>query len=77
MIDEMMILAMLLCVGIAAIGLKMRLWQVTFVSSVGWVIIAMRVFDANEDYLVLALMIMVALAQIFMIRTERRWRWRA
>lgn len=70
MIDEMVILAMLLCVGIAAIGLKMRLWQVTFVSSIGWVIIAMRMFDAYEDYLVLALMLMVALSQIFMIRKD-------
>lgn len=70
MIDEMVVLAMLLCVGIAAIGLKMRLWQVTFVSSIGWVIIAMRMFDAYEDYLVLALMLMVALSQIFMIRKD-------
>lgn len=70
MIDEMVILAMLLCVGIAAIGLKMRLWQVTFVSSIGWVIIAIRIFDTNEDYLVLALMLMVALSQIFMIRKD-------
>lgn len=70
MIDEMMILAMLLCVGIAAIGLKMRLWQVTFVSSIGWVIIAMRMFNTYEDYLVLALMLMVALSQIFMIRKD-------
>lgn len=68
--DEMVILTMLLCVGIAAIGLKMRIWPVVFVSSIGWVIIAMRVFDEYQDYLALALMIMVAIAQIFLIKTE-------
>lgn len=68
--DEMIILAMLLCVGIAAIGLKMKVWPVVFVSSIGWIIISMRIFEAYQDYLALALMIMVAIAQIFLIKSE-------
>lgn len=68
--DEMIILAMLLCVGIAAIGLKMKVWPVVFVSSIGWIIISMRIFEAYQDYLALALMIMVAIAQVFLIKSE-------
>jgi hypothetical protein len=68
--DEMVILSMLLCVGIAAIGLRMKVWPVTFVSSIGWVIIAMQVYQTYGNMLVLALMIMVALAQVFMIKSE-------
>ena len=68
--DEMIILAMLLCVGIAAIGLKMKTWPVVFVSSIGWIIISMRIFEAYQDYLALALMIMVAIAQVFLIKSE-------
>lgn len=68
--DEMVILSMLLCVGIAAIGLRMRTWPVVFVSSIGWVIIAMQVYQTYENMLVLALMIMMALAQVFMIKSE-------
>ena len=68
--DEMTILAMLLCVGIAAIGLKMRMWPVTFISSLGWVIIGLRIFGEGQDYLVLALIVMAAIAQIIMVRDD-------
>lgn len=73
--EEMVILGMLLCVGLAAMGLKMKMWPVTFISSVGWVVIAMQLFQENEDYLVLGLMIMVAIGQIFMVKEAERWRW--
>lgn len=66
----MVILAMLLCVGIAAVGYKMRAWPVTFVSSIGWVIIAMRLFQETQDYLAMALMLMLAIAQVFLIKSE-------
>jgi len=71
--EEMVILGMLLCVGLAAMGLKMKMWPVTFISSVGWVVIAMQLFQENEDYLVLGLMIMVAIGQIFMVKEAERW----
>lgn len=72
--EEMIILAMLLCVGLAALGLKMRIWPMAFVSSVGWVIIAVRVFEESNDWLVLGLMIMVAIAQVLLVKEADRWR---
>lgn len=66
--EEMMILSMLLCVGIAGIGLKMKVWPVTFVSSIGWVIIAMQLFQDTEDYLAMALILTVAFTQIFLVK---------
>lgn len=67
MIDEMTILAMLLCVGIALIGLRMRMWPVTFISSIGWIVIGLRLFEQSQDFLVLALVVIAASAQIFMV----------
>ena len=68
--DEMMILAMLLCIGLAGIGLKMKMWPVTFISSMGWCIISIHLFSENQDYLVLALMLMVAISQVIMVRDQ-------
>lgn len=65
-----MILAMLLCVGIAAIGLKMKAWPITFVSSIGWVIISMRLYQDTQEPLVMALIIMLAISQVFLIKSE-------
>lgn len=73
--DEMMILAMLLCVGLAGIGLKMRMWPVTFVSSMGWCIISIQLFSESQDYLVLALMLMVAISQVILVKDKEDRRW--
>ena len=71
--DEMIILAMLLCVGLGGLGLKMRMWPIAFVSSIGWVIIACQLFEQSRGWLVLGLMLMVAFAQVILVKdTERR-----
>lgn len=66
--DEMIILAMLLCVGLGGLGLRMRMWPIAFVSSIGWVIIACELFEQSRSWLVLGLMIMVAFSQIILVR---------
>lgn len=71
--DEMIILAMLLCVGLGALGLRMRMWPIAFVSSIGWVIIACQLFEQSRSWLVLGLMLMIAFAQVILVKdTERR-----
>lgn len=70
MISEMMILAMLLCVGLAILAYAMRMWPIAFISSMGWVIISLRLFQEQEDYLVTGLILMLAIAQIIMIRDK-------
>lgn len=71
--DEMIILAMLLCVGLGALGLRMRMWPIAFVSSIGWVIIACQLFEQSRSWLVLGLMLMIAFTQVILVKdTERR-----
>lgn len=70
MIGEMMILAMLLCVGLAIIAYVMRMWPITFISSMGWVIISMQIYDEYEDMLVVGLILMLAFSQIIMTRDK-------
>ena len=66
--EEMMILEMLLCVGLAGLGLKMKMWPVTFISSICWIVIGCQLFKDTEEWLALALIIMIAVAQIIMVR---------
>lgn len=66
--DEMIVLAMIICAGLAIVGFKMRMWPVTFISSLGWLVIAMQLFQETENYLVLALLIMLSITQVVCVR---------
>lgn len=68
MIGEMMILAMLLCLGLEILAYIMRMWPVSFISSMGWVIISLQLYQESEDLLVTGLILVLAVAQIIMIR---------
>lgn len=70
MIGEIMILAMLLCVGLTIMAYVMRMWPVAFISSMGWVIISLRLFEEYGDMLISSLVIMFAISQIIMIRDK-------
>lgn len=67
MLDDITILAMLLCVALAVIGFKFRSLPVMVMSSLGWVILAIQLYQEFESVLVLALMMMVAIAQTIMV----------
>ena len=68
MISEMIILAMLLCLGLEILAYIMKMWPVSFVSSMGWVIISLQLYQESEDLLVTGLILVLAVAQIIMIR---------
>ena len=68
MIGEMMILAMLLCLGLEILAYIMKMWPVSFISSMGWVIISLQLYQESEDLLVTGLILVLAVAQIIMIR---------
>lgn len=65
-------MGMLLCIFLAIIAYKIRSWPVVFVSSIGWTIIALRFYEVSGDLLSLALMISVAIVQIFIIPEGKR-----
>lgn len=67
-LEEMTVLAMIICAGLALIGYKMHMWPVTFISSLGWLVIAMQLFQETESYLVLGLLLMLSITQIICVR---------
>lgn len=70
MISEMMILAMLLCLGLEILAYIMKMWPLSFISSMGWVIISLQLYQESEDLLVTGLILVLAVAQIIMIRDK-------
>jgi len=66
--EEILILSMALCVGLAVIGYALKAWPVTFISSIGWVVLACEVYSQYGSFLALGLMIMLAISQVILVR---------
>lgn len=69
--DEILILSMALCVGLAFIGYALKAWPVTFISSTGWVILACEIYEDYGSFLALGLMIMIAISQVILVKDIR------
>ena len=66
--EEILVLSMALCVGLAVIGYALKAWPVTFISSIGWVVLACEIYSQYESLLALGLMIMLAISQVILVR---------
>ena len=70
MITEGLIIAMLLCVGLTVLAVKMHSLPVIFVSSVGWTICGLQIWQQTEVVLPMVLIFMLAVAQFMLINKE-------
>lgn len=68
--EEILILSMLMCIGLAVVGYAQKAWPIAFISSIGWVIIACEIYTQYESWLCLGLMIMLAFSQVILVRDE-------
>lgn len=70
MITEGLVISMLASVLLLILALKMRSLPVLFVSSLGWLISALQVYQQTAEITPMLLMMMVAFAQFFIFRPE-------
>jgi hypothetical protein len=61
---------MLLCVGLTVLAVKMRSLPVIFISSVGWTICGLQIWQQTEEVLPMLLVFMLAVAQFMLINKE-------
>lgn len=61
------VLILVVCVALTLIAHKARSWPPAFLSMVGLIILALRIFDAGQDLLLLGLMLAVAIIQVIYI----------
>ena len=64
---EGLIIAMLASILLLLIGLKMRRIQIIFISSLGWMISALQVYDQTHEFLPVALLLMISISQFFIL----------
>lgn len=70
MITEGLILSMLASLLLLGLALKMRSLPVVFISSLGWLISALQVYEQTAELLPLGLLLMVAFSQFFLISNK-------
>ena len=70
MITEGLILSLLVSLLLLGLSLKMRSLPIAFVSSLGWLVCALQVYEQTGELLPMGLLFMVAVAQFFLIKGE-------
>jgi len=70
MITEGLVITMLASVLLLILALKMRSLPVLFISSLGWLISALQVYQQTAEVTPMLLLLMVAFAQFFIFRPE-------
>ena len=70
MITEGLVITMLASVLLLLLALKMRSLPVLFVSSLGWLISALQVYQQTAEVTPMLLLLMVALGQFFVLKPE-------
>ena len=70
MITTGLIIACIVCVGLTILGWLKSNLPIIFVSSLGYVICGLQIFQQTEETLPMILMIMFAIAQFLIIKRE-------
>lgn len=68
---EGLICALIFSAILTIIAVRMQSLPVIFISSIGWTIAGMQVYDETAAILPMMLLFMLAVSQFFMIRGER------
>lgn len=66
MITDGLILALIFSGVLLCLGAKMRSRPMIFISSVGWMISGLQIFQQTEEFLPTALLMMLAFGQFFL-----------
>ena len=67
---EGLIIAMIIAGALTLLAVRMHSLPVIFISSIGWCVAALQVFDQTQEILPMMLLLMLAFSQFFLIRRE-------
>ena len=67
MISDGLIIGLIVCVALTLLAYKMRSLPIIFVSSIGYLICGLQIFQQTEEILPLILLMMFALGQFMLI----------
>lgn len=69
---EGLIISMLLAIAIAVLAYKMRSTPVMFISSLGWMVSGLQIYQQTGEVLPVGLAMMLAFSQFFLINGKER-----
>ena len=64
-------LAMLVSLALTFLAVKMRSLPIIFISSLGWLIASLQVYEQTAEILPMVLLMMLAFGQFFLITPEK------
>jgi hypothetical protein len=70
MISEGLIIACLLCVGLALLAYRMSSLPIIFISSLGWVICGLQIWQQTQEILPTILIMMLSVSQFMLINKQ-------
>lgn len=70
MITESLIIACLVCIGLSILAYLMKSLPIIFISSIGWLVCGLKIFQQTEDVLPLILLLMLSFGQFMFIKKE-------
>lgn len=63
-------LAMLISLALTILAVRMRSLPIMFISSLGWLIAALQVYQQTDELLPMGLMLMLSFGQFFLVQTD-------
>ena len=70
MITEALIISCIVCVGLSILAYLMKSLPFIFISSIGWLICGLQIFQQTEDMLPMFLIFVFAFGQFMFIKKE-------
>ena len=67
---EGLVLAILIALALSILDYRMKNLQIMFISSLGWLIAALQVYEQTQEVLPMGLMLMFSFGQFFLIKKE-------
>ena len=71
MLTDGLMLALLVSLLLSGLALKLKSNPVCFIAALGWLISGFQVYQQTTEVLPMALLMMVAVCQFFLVKTER------
>ena len=70
MITEALIISCIVCIGLSFLAYLMKSLPFIFISSIGWLICGLEIFQQTEDMLPMMLLFVFAFGQFMFIKKE-------
>ena len=70
MITESLIIACIVCIGLSILAYLMKSLPIIFISSIGWLICGLKIFQETDDMLPMLLLFVFAFGQFMFIKKE-------